>query len=101
LQPSERFQQFDEIWKQTCKDARIGVWHFSYFRGSAVGNRERAGIPVPVVMNLSGRKTRPVFDRYAIVDEKDLQAAANRQPAYFEISAINSSITRKNIHATV
>jgi len=101
LQPSERFQQFDEIWKQTCKDARIGVWHFSYFRGSAVGNRERAGIPVPVVMNLSGRKTKPVFDRYAIVDEKDLQAAANRQPAYFEISGINSSITRKNIHATV
>ena len=94
--PGPPGQRFDEIWKQACKDARIGVWLFSYFRGSAVENWERAGIPVPVVMNASGRKTRPVFDRYAIVDEKDLQEAAIRKPDYFVISGTNSSFKPKD-----
>ena len=61
----------------------------------------RTGIPVPVVMDVSGRKIRPVFDRYAVSDEKDLREASNRQPAYIEISDMNSSTTRKNTHATV
>jgi len=82
---SWRGEQMNEVktaWNKARIRAGVPGLLVHDLRRTAVRNMVRAGIPEKQAMLISGHRTRSIFDRYDITDERDIRAAGEKLERY-------------------
>ncbi len=74
--------EFKKSWKSACDKAQVDHALFHDLRRTAVTNMIEAGFTEKEAMEISGHKTRSVFDRYQIVSERRLKQLGEKMEAH-------------------
>lgn len=67
---------------QDYKKIRDECLYIAGYIGPVSGILVRAGVGEKLAMQLTGHRTRNIFDRYNIISDADLHEASERQQAY-------------------
>jgi integrase len=76
--PGKPVKDFRGAWLKACRDAGLGARMPHDFRRSRARHLSRLGVPEKVIMDLSGWRTRAMFDRYNITSRRDLAEALEK-----------------------
>ena len=77
-----RIRDFRTTWETACEAAGLPGLLFHDLRRSAVRNLRRAGETDHTIMKMATMKTPSIFKRYDIVDESDIERAAENYSAW-------------------
>jgi integrase len=80
----EGIREVKTAWNKARIRAKVPELLVHDLRRTAVRNMIRAGIPEKQAMRISGHKSRSMFDRYDITDERDIQIAGQKLALYLE-----------------
>jgi len=80
----QKIGEFRKSWKTACKLSGLNGVIVHDLRRCAARNLSRAGVPESVAMEITGHKTRSMYRRYRIVDERDLREATERLQAHLQ-----------------
>jgi integrase len=71
-------KNFRGAWRNLCAAAGVSGLMVHDMRRTAARNLRRAGVAEGVIMKIGGWKTRSMFERYNIVDQRDMREALNK-----------------------
>lgn len=83
----DRIKAFDRPWTKARAAAGLSHVYFHDLRRGAIRTLRRSGASEHEIMEWVGLKTRHVFDRYDIIDEKRRQETGERLQRFYEAQA--------------
>jgi integrase len=80
----EQIGDFRKAWKTACKLAGVPGRLFHDLCRCAARNLDKAGVSRRVAMEIMGRKSESIYNRYRIVDDSEKRVALKRMQEYLE-----------------